>query len=99
MHDNAASASRCVRVDSGEATPEIVSRMNQNLIDAGHAGMRVTLKSDREPAMKSLKGPLALKRVCETFIILSPPRESRSNRAVQKAIQVLLDIYCVGLPP
>ena len=68
MHDNATSAFWCMKVDCKEAKPDIVAWMNQNLIDVGYAGMRVTLKSDGEPAMKALKGAPALKRGCETSI-------------------------------
>ena len=87
MHDNATSAFWCMQVDSKQAKPEIVAWMNQNLVDAGYAGMRLTLKSDGEPAMMALKGALALKRGCETSIIHSPARESKSNGAVERAIQ------------
>ena len=76
-----------MQVDCKEAKPDIVAWMNQNLVDAGFAGMRVTLKSDGEPAMKALKGALALKRGCDTSIIHSPGRESKSNGAVERGIQ------------
>ena len=59
--------------------------MNQNLIDAGCAGKRVTLKSDGLQAAKALKRALVLKRGCETSIIHSPARESKSNGAVERA--------------
>ena len=62
MHDNATSACWCIQVDCKEAKPEIVAWMDQNLVDAGYAGMRVTLKSDGGPVMKALKRGLALKR-------------------------------------
>ena len=55
MHDNATSAFWCMQVDSKEAKPEIVAWMNQNLVDAGYAGMRLTLKSDGEPAMVAVR--------------------------------------------
>ena len=84
-----------LRVHSGackwickEAKPEMVAWMNQNFVDASYAGMRVTLKSDSEPAMKALKGAPALKRGCDTSITHSPARESKSNGAVEPAIWI-----------
>ena len=61
--------------------------MNHNLVDAGYAGMRVTLKSVSEPVMKALKGALALKRGCDTSIIHFSARESKSNCSVERDIQ------------
>ena len=87
LHHNVASAFWCMQVDCKEAKKEIIAWMNQNLVDAGDAGMRVTLKTDGELAMKALKGALALKRGCETSSIHSPARESKSNDAVERAIQ------------
>jgi hypothetical protein len=75
MHDNGTSALWCMRVDSKEAKPDIVSWMNQNLINAGYAGVRLTLKSDGEPAMHALKRSLAVKRECETAIVHTPAGE------------------------
>ena len=87
MHDNATSALCCMQVDCKEAKPDIVAWMNQNLVDAGYAGMRLTLKSNGEPAMNALKEALALKRGCDTSIRHSPARESKSNGAVERATQ------------
>ena len=87
MDDDATSTFWCMQVDCKEAKPEIVAWMNQNLIDAGCVGMRVTLKSDGEPAMQAVKGALELKRGCETSIIRSPARESQSHVADERAIQ------------
>ena len=83
MHENTTSALWCMQVDSKEAKPKIVAWKNQNLVDVGYAGVRVTLKSDGEPAMKALKGALALIRGCETSIIHPPARQSKSNGAVE----------------
>ena len=87
MHDNGTNALWCMKVDSKEAKPEIVSWMNQNLLNAGYAGVRLTLKSDGEPAMQALKRALAVKRECETAIVHTPARESKSNCAVERAIR------------
>ena len=76
-----------MQVDSKEAKLAILAWMNQSMIDPGYADMRLTLKSDGEPAMTALKGAVALKRGCETFIIHSPARESNSNGAVEMAIK------------
>ena len=46
----------CMQVHCKEAKLEIVAWMNQNLVDAGYAGMRVTPKSHGELAMKASKG-------------------------------------------
>ena len=50
-------------------------------------GMRNTRKLDGEPAVKALKGALALKRGRDTSIVRSPARESKSSGAVERAIQ------------
>ena len=42
MHDNATNAFWCMQVDCKEARPEIVAWMNQNMVDAGYACLRVT---------------------------------------------------------
>ena len=76
-----------MKVDCKEAKLDLFAWMNQNLVDAGYAGMRVALKSDGEPTMKALKGALALERGCVTSIRHSPARKSKSNGAVERAIQ------------
>ena len=87
MHDNGTNALWCMQVGSKEVKPEIVSWMNQNLINVWYAGVRLTLKSDGEPAMQALKRALAVNSECETAIIHTPARESKCNGAVERAIR------------
>ena len=61
--------------------------MCSNLRDAGYTGVGITLKSDGEERMKASKGRVALKRKCETSIIQSPVRESKSNGAMEASIR------------
>ena len=53
---------------------------------SGYTGVRSTLKSDAEKGTKALKGRVALKWKCETSIIQSPVRESKSNGAMEASI-------------
>ena len=90
MQDNATNALWCMQADCKEAQPEIVAWMNHNLIDVGDAGMRVTLKSEGEPAMKALKGAMELKRGCKTSTTHSPERKSKTNGAVERGRYTLV---------
>ena len=55
---------------------EVVKWIANKLEESGYAGVQVTLKSDQEPAMISLKQAVAVKRKAETPLIESPVRES-----------------------
>ena len=65
----------------------VVKWAKQKLEDAGYGGAKITLKSDREPAMTSLKAAVAGSRKAETAIVDSPVRESKSNGAVERAVR------------
>ena len=59
--------------------------MNQNLIDAGYAGVKVTLKSDGEPAMKALKRPAAA-----TSVLKRPAAAARASMPGDEVYKVSL---------
>ena len=66
---------------------EVVKWLVEKLEESGYAGVPVTLKSDQEPAMLSLKQAIAIKRKAETPLIESPVRESKSNGRIERAIR------------
>ena len=86
-HDSSTGAIWAMLRESKESSEDLVNWMCQNLKDAGYAGVRLTLKSDGEPAMVALKTKMAVKRSCETSIIDSPVRESKSNGAMESSIR------------
>ena len=49
--------------------------------------MKVTIKSDQEPAIVSLKQAVAIKRSSETSLIESPVRDSKSNGMAEVAVK------------
>ena len=59
----------------------------EKLDEAGYRGVPVTLRSDQEEAMISLKKAIAVMRHAETPLIESPVRESKSNGSVENAIR------------
>ena len=87
VHDNNTSAIWASLRDSKEITEDLVDWVCGNLRDAGFTGVRITLKSDGEEGMKALKVRVALKRKCETSIIHTPVRESKSNGAMESSIR------------
>ena len=60
----------------------------EKLERAGYGGVAITLKSDGESSIVALKRSVALRRSAETMHIESPVRESKSNGAIEKAVQV-----------
>ena len=56
------------------------------LDECTYSGFPMTLKSDQEPAMLSLKHAIALRRRAETPMIESPVMESKSNGKIERAI-------------
>ena len=76
-------------VDSGVGVSWLVDRLEA----AGYAGMKITIKSDQEPSILSVKNAVAVKRGCETALIESPVRESKSNGQVERAIRTWRDQY------
>ena len=76
-------------VDTGAG----VKWLNEKLNMAGYSGVKVTLRSDQEPAILALKDALALERKAETAFIESPVRESKCNGLVERAIRNWRDQY------
>ena len=64
-----------------------VDWLNAKLEFAGYSGMRITVKSDQEPSIVSLKKALAVKRGAETCLLESPLRVSKANGKVERAIR------------
>ena len=87
VHDNNTLAIWASLRESKEISDDFVDWVCSNLRDAGYTGVRITLKSDGEEGMKALKSRVALKRKCETAIIQSPVRESKSNGAMESSIR------------
>ena len=69
------------------AQEEVVKWVVDKLDESGYSGMDVTLKSDQEPAMISLKQAIAMRRKVKTPLIESPVRESKSNGRIERAIR------------
>ena len=87
LHDNSTIAIWASARESKEITEDLVEWACSNLKDAGYTGTRITLKSDGEEGMKSLKSRIALKRQCETGIVHTPVRESKANGAMEASIR------------
>ena len=71
-----------------EITEDLVDWVCCNLRGAGYTGVRITLKSDLEEGMKALKGRVASKRTCESSIVQSLVRESKTNGAMEAGIRL-----------
>ena len=69
------------------AQDEVVKWVVDKLDECGYSGVSLTLKSDQEPAMLSLKQAIAIRRKAETPMIESPVRESKSNGKIERAIR------------
>ena len=65
----------------------VVKWFVEKLDESGYAGVPVTLKSDQEPAMLSLKQAIAIRRRAETPPIESSVRESKPNGRIERAIR------------
>ena len=76
-----------VPVERKGAQEEVVKWVTEKLEESGYAGVAVTLKSDQEPAMLSLKQAIAVRRKAVTPMIESPVRESKSNGRIERAIR------------
>ena len=76
-----------IPVEKKGAQEEVVKWLVEKLEESGYAGVPVTLKSDQEPAMLSLKHAIAVMRKAETPLIESPVRESKSNGRIERAIR------------
>ena len=76
-----------IAVDRKGADENIVKWVVDKMDECGYSGVTVTLKSDQEPAMMSLKKAIAVRRKAETPLIESPVRESKSNGKIERAIR------------
>ena len=65
----------------------VVTWIVGKLEECGYTGTPITLKSDQEPAMVSLKRAIALRRRADTPLVESPVRESKSNGKIERAIR------------
>ena len=70
-----------------------VAWLAEKLEFAGYAGVKVTLRSDRERSILALKRALAIKREAETAMVESPVRESKSNGRIERAIRTWRDQF------
>ena len=60
---------------------------------SGYRGVPIAVKSDNEPSILAFKNAVAIKRQCETSLIESPVRESKSNAHVERAIRTWRDQF------
>ena len=65
----------------------VITLIVKKLETLGYGGVKVTLKSDGEPAMKAVVEAVALARKAETAIIQPPKRESKCNGAAARAVR------------
>ena len=87
MHDDSLELIWALPVESKGPTKYVVDWCTRKLDEAGYRGQRISLKSDEEPAIMALKRAIAAERSGPSALIASPVRESKSNGAVEKAIQ------------
>ena len=74
-------------VDRKGADENVVKWLVEKSEECGYSGIKLTLKSDQEPAMLALKKAMAFRRKAETPLIESPVRESKSNGKIERAIR------------
>ena len=74
-------------VDAKGPTPSAVGWLSIKIEDAGYNGVGITIKSDQEESIKSLKKAVSIKRHAETSMIESPVRVSKSNGKIERAIR------------
>ena len=75
-------------VDKKGPVEWVVKWIVEKLDNIGYRGQTLTIKTDQEPAIKTLKMAVAAKRVGATTPIESPVRESKCNGAVERAVRV-----------
>ena len=74
-------------VERKGADEHVVNWVASKMEECGYSGTPLTLKSDQEPAMMSLKRAIAIRRRAETPLVESPVRESKSNGKIERAIR------------
>ena len=84
MVDGNSGAIQALPVEKKGSVPWVVKWAVARLNDMGYAGVKLTLKSDGEPAIVALVDSIAVSRKAETVAIRSPVRESRCNGKVER---------------
>ena len=87
-YDDSTKSTWTMRVDHKGPTEGSVKWMTGKIEAAGHAGQKITMKSDQEDAIMALKKAIAVRRQANTAMIESPVRESKSNGRVEGAIKI-----------
>ena len=67
--------------------PWVLKWIVEKLDDMGYAGVKITVKSDGEPAIVALVEALAVARKAETVPVRSPARESKCNGKVEREVR------------
>ena len=89
MYDNVTGAMGAYLTGAKGPIDWVVKAVCRDLEVWGYGGCRIAVKSDQEPAIRSLREAISQRRNAPTAIIESPVRESKSNGQVEKAIQRL----------
>ena len=87
VYDHAKLGFWTLAVERKGAEESVVKWIVDKMEECGYAGVPLTLKSDQEPAMMSLKRAVALRRQAETPLVESPVRESKANGKIERAIR------------
>ena len=87
LYDHSKKGLWALPVEAKGPQEDVVKWITDKMEESGYAGVPVTLKSDQEPAMVSLKRAIAVRRKAETPMIESPIRESKSNGRIERAIR------------
>ena len=87
MYDDRTKAVWCVMTDSKGPLSWVVKWCVSKLEEAGYNGQEITIKTHREPALLSLKGPAIATRNGVTTPVESPVRQSKANGAMERTIR------------
>ena len=88
IYDDSKDAFWAVGVKSKAVTEQLVKHFKDILDQSGYEGEKITMKSDQEPSIVSLKRAVSAARTGETVPIESPVRSSKSNGRMENAIGV-----------
>ena len=77
------------------ATAEVVKWCCNTLEDSGYGGNEVSVKTDQEPAIVSLRQGIAANRAADTVPLNSPVRCSKSNGRMENAVRRFQGNLCV----
>ena len=87
MVDSKSSSMYALPTERKGVVPWVLKWIIEKMNDMGYAGVKLTVKSDGEPAIVALVEALAVARKAETVPIRSPARESRCNGKVERAVR------------